>query len=300
MLQSNLDRLRLSGSEHGCVSDFELWVGDGCTYQLNGGSSSSDIDSKGAENEPTLAVKASNSPHGFDGILLDAPCSATGTGRRRPDVLRKRLPPPPAPSLGLSEATKSSSSSAGDNVSSRAEQRRASKARKKALSKEEKAAEAVASAEADDWYGLLRLQRKLAAHCAQELLKPGGVLVYSTCSLLREEGEDQAERLLGLTSPTSAAAAAAARGAVGSGAGLPADQGDDDEGAGQRPVPLLRTLPFEAWEVPGLEGAITLEGWLRILPGCLAGPYASADGFFVARFVKHATSAAEHQSRSIQ
>ena len=27
----------------------------------------------------------------FDGVLVDAPCSATGTARRRPDVLRKDL-----------------------------------------------------------------------------------------------------------------------------------------------------------------------------------------------------------------
>jgi len=273
MLQANLDRLRLGTPAHGHKSDFKLWVGDGCTYQVDDSGSSSSDTSSGAESESSVAT-TTRSPHGFDGILLDAPCSATGTGRRRPDVLRKRLPPPPSPFQLVSESTKSNR--AGDGAPTRAAQRRASKARQKALSKEDKAAEAAASAEADDWYGLLRAQRKLAAHYAQELLEPGGVLVYSTCSLLREEGEDQAERLLRLTSPPACT-------------GHHADEGDD-EGSEQRPQPFLQTLPFQAWEVPGLECAITPEGWLRILPGCLEGPFANADGFFVARFVKDATT----------
>ena len=62
-----------------------------------------------------------------DGILLDVPCSATGTGARRPDVLRR--------SSDLSE--------------------------------------------------LLDIQEVLASHCADNILRPGGVLVYATCSILK-------------------------------------------------------------------------------------------------------------------
>lgn len=70
----------------------------------------------------------------FDAVLLDAPCSATGTIRRHPDLPYLRKP--------------------GD----------------------------VAS--------LVGLQERLLDR-ALEMLKPGGRLVYATCSLLVEEGEDR-------------------------------------------------------------------------------------------------------------
>lgn len=69
----------------------------------------------------------------FDAILLDAPCTATGTARRHPDVLHR-----------ISERQ-------------------------------------VAE--------MVELQQALLAR-ATEWLKPGGTLVYVTCSLEREEGED--------------------------------------------------------------------------------------------------------------
>lgn len=75
----------------------------------------------------------------FDGVLIDAPCSATGTIRRHPDVAWTKAP--------------------GDIAS------------------------------------LAGLQGRLLAHAA-DLVKPGGVLVYSTCSLEPEEGERQIEALL--------------------------------------------------------------------------------------------------------
>ncbi|MGE4373686.1 MAG: 16S rRNA (cytosine(967)-C(5))-methyltransferase RsmB [Xanthobacter sp.] len=75
----------------------------------------------------------------FDAILLDAPCSATGTLRRHPDIALTKRP--------------------GDIAT------------------------------------LARLQGELLNHAA-DLLKPGGVLVYSTCSLEPEEGEEQIARLL--------------------------------------------------------------------------------------------------------
>jgi len=75
----------------------------------------------------------------FDGVLIDAPCSATGTIRRHPDVAWTKGPADIA-SLGA-------------------------------------------------------LQQRILSH-AVSLLKPGGVLVYSTCSLEPEEGERQIEKLL--------------------------------------------------------------------------------------------------------
>ncbi len=70
----------------------------------------------------------------FDMVLLDAPCSATGTFRRHPDVLHNKT----HKQIGQ----------------------------------------------------LVKLQRELLLS-AVEKLRPGGVLMYCTCSLQVEEGEDQ-------------------------------------------------------------------------------------------------------------
>ncbi len=75
----------------------------------------------------------------FDAVLLDAPCSATGTIRRNPDI----------PYLKTQE----------------------------------------------DIAALATVQARLLGH-ALSLLKPGGQLVFGTCSLEAEEGEAQIERLL--------------------------------------------------------------------------------------------------------
>jgi 16S rRNA (cytosine967-C5)-methyltransferase len=75
----------------------------------------------------------------FDAILLDAPCSATGTFRRHPEVLLRAR---------------------ADVVGSNAE-----------------------------------VQRKLLER-ASAWLKPGGILVYSVCSLEMQEGEDIIEGFL--------------------------------------------------------------------------------------------------------
>ncbi|GHC52143.1 RsmB/NOP family class I SAM-dependent RNA methyltransferase [Neogemmobacter tilapiae] len=76
---------------------------------------------------------------GFDRVLIDAPCSGTGTWRRNPDARWR------APELGLE--------------------------------------------------GLVALQARILASAAR-LVKPGGRLVYATCSVLCEENEDQVTAFL--------------------------------------------------------------------------------------------------------
>ena len=131
----------------------------------------------------------------FDGILIDAPCTATGTIRRHPDV---------------------------------------------AWLKQE-----------SDIGSLTTLQRRLLQH-ALALLKPGGTLVYCTCSLEPEEGEQAVAALLA------------------------AETG-------------VRRAPIDAGEVAGLTELITADGDLRTLPSHL--PHidprlGGLDGFYAARLVK--------------
>lgn len=185
-------------------------VGDGRSLDV------ATLEAKGASKGASKGVSA-----GFAGALLDVPCSATGTGRRRPDVLRKALPPTPR---ALREASRSCDGGRDESSD-------------------------VAAAR--DFRGLLELQAALAEQCARFLVRPGGVLVYASCSLLLEEGEGQAAALARLT---------------------------DESGA-----PLLSPLPITAGEVPGFGRAVTREGWLRVLPGCLDD---LCDGFFVARFTR--------------
>jgi 16S rRNA C967 or C1407 C5-methylase (RsmB/RsmF family) len=94
-LIENLQRLKLS-------EQCEVLVGEGQKYRPQ-------------ENEQ------------IEGILLDVPCSATGTGARQPDVLRR--------SSDLTE--------------------------------------------------LLNIQELLVNHCVDEILRPGGIMVYATCSILK-------------------------------------------------------------------------------------------------------------------
>lgn len=76
---------------------------------------------------------------GFDRVLVDAPCSGTGTWRRNPDARWR------APELGLDK--------------------------------------------------LVALQGRILTSAAR-LVKPGGRLVYATCSVLSEENEDQVAAFL--------------------------------------------------------------------------------------------------------
>lgn len=131
-------------------------------------------------------------PSKFDGVLVDAPCTATGTFRRHPEALWHRS--------------------------------------------------------FDDLKGRVALQKKLIAR-AVECLAPGGVLVYSTCSLEREEGEELASWLV-------------------------------------KSVPGMVEFPIQAEEVSGFEVAVDENGWLRTWPGMAVpgGADGTLDGFFVARF----------------
>lgn len=149
-----------------------------------------------------------------DGLLLDAPCSATGLGSRRPDVLTKSLED------GVLEE-------------------------------------------------LITTQRQLLFHAVQKILKPGGVMVYATCSLQRQEGEDQIQWLLSQFD--------------GRGSSNDGDERNDEMGAANAGV--VEVLPFLPGELPGFDQCITNEGWLRVLPGTLDGSLQFCDGFFVAKLV---------------
>jgi 16S rRNA (cytosine967-C5)-methyltransferase len=93
---------------------------------------------------------------------------------------------------------------------------------------------------------MAQLQEALLARAA-DWLKPGGRIIYATCSLERAEGEDQVERFL------------AAR-------------------------PDFMLIPAETDELP--EGiAPTEQGWLRTLPATLAAQ-GGTDGFFIARLAR--------------
>jgi 16S rRNA (cytosine967-C5)-methyltransferase len=128
----------------------------------------------------------------FDAILLDAPCSSTGTIRRHPDVPWRKQP--------------------------------------------------------DDIATLATMQRAMLARAA-ELLRPGGWVVYCTCSLEPEEGIE-----------------------------IVADFLARDQ--------RFRRRPVSATELDGIAGLLTPAGDLRTLPCGLADPdprMAGLDGFFAAR-----------------
>ncbi len=98
---------------------------------------------------------------------------------------------------------------------------------------------------------LTALQKRLLEKSVS-LLKPGGTLVYCTCSLEPEEGEHAIAALLAADA-------------------------------------TMRAVPIDAAEVAGLDDVVTPEGYLRTLPSHL--PHADPrlgglDGFFAARLVK--------------
>jgi len=128
----------------------------------------------------------------FDAVLLDAPCSATGTIRRHPDIPWRK----------------------------------------------------TVAAIAD----LANLQARLLAR-AIDLTRPGGVLVFCTCSLESEEGEDLVA------------------------AALERD-------------PRIRRKPIDRSEIAGIAEFVTAQGDLRTLPCAWPDPeprMSGLDGFYVAR-----------------
>ena len=132
---------------------------------------------------------------GYDGVLVDAPCTSTGTIRRHPDVAWLRQ-----------EA---------------------------------------------DIAALTALQKRLLQR-AVALLKPGGTLVYCTCSLEPEEGEQAVAALLATES-------------------------------------AVQRAPIDAGEVAGLGELVTPTGDLRTLPCHLPHDdprLGGLDGFYAARLVK--------------
>ncbi len=130
-------------------------------------------------------------PEPVNYILLDAPCSATGTIRRHPDT-------------GYLKTTK-------------------------------------------DLEGLISIQERLLSHAAQ-MLKVGGVLVYCTCSLQKDEGEHQIKKFLSTNTH-------------------------------------FERIPIAPHEIGDYIELINENGDLRILPHHLSSQ-GGMDGFFVSRITK--------------
>ena len=127
-----------------------------------------------------------------DAVLIDAPCSATGTLRRRPDVLMHRTP--------------------------------------------------------DDVATLTGTQRELLEG-ASTWIKPGGCLIYATCSLQHDEGEDVIDGVV------------------------------QDSRLG------LTIDPVTTQEAGCFHPALTRDGTLRVVPADFAA-MGGVDGFYIARLKK--------------
>lgn len=128
-----------------------------------------------------------------DFVLLDAPCTATGTVRRHPDVLHLKSP--------------------------------------------------------RDLDSLMDVQARILAN-AVNMLAPGGILVYATCSLQKAEGERQIDALL-------------------------------------KRERSVQRFPVAPEEIGGIAGIITGQGDVRVLPYHLAA-LGGMDGFYIARLTKDA------------
>jgi len=127
----------------------------------------------------------------LDGVLIDAPCSATGTIRRHPDIPWTKSP--------------------------------------------------------DDVAGVAKIQRALL-DASIEMVRPGGVIVFATCSLQPEEGPLAVSKFLDSRSDVS-------------------------------------SDPLSSADIPVPSECITPEGYLRTLPHCLSEK-GGMDGFFAARLVR--------------
>jgi 16S rRNA (cytosine967-C5)-methyltransferase len=121
-------------------------------------------------------------PAPVDAVLVDAPCTATGTLRRHPDIAHIKTPA--------------------------------------------------------DLMSLTPVQDRLLA-AAVDMVRPGGVIVYCTCSLQPEEGPERVAALLAGGAPVVRAPMPAATAAL---AGLLTPDGD------------LRTLPCHLRDIGGMDG----------------------------------------------
>lgn len=128
----------------------------------------------------------------FDKVLLDAPCTATGTFRRHPDVIYNK--------------------------------------------------------QAKDVKALADIQDALLAKAAQ-CVRPGGEIIYCTCSLQAEEGEDRIVTFL-------------------------------------ENMPDFRLIPILPTALSGLEACISETGYLRSYPHLLS-EMGGMDGFFIARIIRN-------------
>jgi len=153
-VHENLDRVGLRGSVETIIEDASVW----------------------------------KSKQTFTHILLDAPCTATGTARRHPDLLSLKSP--------------------------------------------------------RDMDGLMNIQERLLENAAN-LLEAGGTLIYCTCSLQKEEGEQQIEKFLGRHQN-------------------------------------FKRVPVRREEFGGLDGFVNGEGDVRVLPYLLKD-LGGMDGFFISR-----------------
>ena len=133
-------------------------------------------------------------PEPVDAVLLDAPCTTTGTIRRHPDIARLKTPA--------------------------------------------------------DVEKLAALQGHLL-RAALDMVKPGGTVVYATCSLQPEEGPAVVEALLSA-------------------------------------VPEIVPVPVDPGEIGGDASMVNAGGDLRTLPCHLAGE-GGIDGFFAARLCRRTT-----------
>lgn len=133
-------------------------------------------------------------PEPVDAVLLDAPCSGTGTLRRHPDIAHLKTE--------------------------------------------------------SDIAGLTALQDALL-RAAVRMVKPGGRVVFTTCSLQLEEGPRRVAALL-------------------------------DNGKARDELPPLRRLPIKPSEIGDLSEAVTGEGDLRSLP-CHMAEDGGMDGFYACR-----------------
>ncbi|MBL4721607.1 MAG: RsmB/NOP family class I SAM-dependent RNA methyltransferase, partial [Alphaproteobacteria bacterium] len=93
--------------------------------------------------------------------------------------------------------------------------------------------------------GRLAVEQARLLRNAVHIVKPGGMVIYATCSLQPEEGAAQIKSLL-------------------------------------RENPAITRDPIDASEVPGLANAITKDGDVRTLPGFWP-ERGGLDGFFIAR-----------------